>query len=104
MSATSKETKHLRIQRTPEQWRVIFDRYRASGQTREQFCHEQDISLSTFSHWRTKLRRLIVSQSQPANTLLFTELTSDEQPRESTGWDIELQLGTDVVLRLRRPC
>ncbi|MCP5417459.1 MAG: transposase [Chromatiaceae bacterium] len=104
MSATNKETKHLRIKRTPEQWRVIFDRYLASGQTSEQFCREQGISHSTFGHWRTKLRKQPSSQPLPADATLFTELTSEVPTPVSPGWDIELQLGADVVLRLRRSC
>ena len=103
MRATSNE-KLLRIKPTPTQWREIFDRYRDSGQSREQFCLEQGISFSTFSHWWTKLGKQTSSQPVPVDTLLFTELTSEPQPPVSPGWDIELQLGADVVLRLRRSC
>ena len=103
MSIPDKQTKHPRIKRTSEQWRAIFDRYRDSGQSREQFCLEQGISFSTFSHWRTKLHKQ-VSQPLPDDSVLFRELTSEVPPPVSPGWDIELQLGTDVVLRLRRPC
>lgn len=104
MSSPDKETKRLRIKRTPEQWHAIFDRYRTSGQSREQFCLEQGISFSTFSHWRTKLGKQTAASSLPVDSVLFTELTSEVPPPVSSGWDIELQLGADVVLRLRRPC
>ena len=46
-----------RIRRSPDQWREIFDRFERSGQTREQFCAEQGLGLSTFSRWRMRLMR-----------------------------------------------
>ncbi len=35
---------------------------------------------------------------------LFVELTSDGESSVKPTWDVELQLGAGVVLRLRRPC
>ena len=106
MSTTPTQPKRLRISRTPDQWQLLFDRFEHSGQTRDQFCHEQGISLSSFSRWRTKLRKQKAVAPPPPEYPLFTELTTAVQPEESpaSGWDIELQLGADVFLRLRHPC
>jgi hypothetical protein len=106
MSTLPTRPKRVRVSRTPDQWRTLFDRFEHSGQTRDQFCHEQGISLSSFSHWRTKLRKQKAVAPPPPESPLFTELTSVAQPEASpvSGWDIELQLGADVFLRLRRPC
>ena len=103
MSATPKKPTGARIRKSPDQWQVLFDRYENSGQTREQFCHEQGISLHSFNRWRTKLRKRTLGDPSLTNASLFTELTSAVPP-PPTGWDIELQLGADIVLRLRRPC
>ena len=106
MSTLPPQTKRTRVSRTPEQWRLLFDRFEQSGQTRDQFCHEQGISLSSFSRWRTKLRKQAVIKPTSSEPPLFTELTSAVQPEEAlvSGWDIELELGAGVFLRLRRPC
>ena len=106
MSRISTQPKRVRVSRTPDQWQLLFDRFDQSGQTREQFCHEQGISLSSFSRWRTKLRKQTLVQPTSNDVPLFSELASALQPEGApvSGWDIELQLGTGIVLRLRRPC
>ena len=106
MITTSSQPKRVRISRTPDQWRSLFDRFEKSGQTRDQFCQEQGISLSSFSRWRTKLRKQTQVTPIPSEPPLFTEVTTAVQPEgvPASGWDIELELGTGVFLRLRRPC
>lgn len=106
MSTLPTQPKRVRVNRTPDQWRLLFDEFEQGGQTRDEFCHERGISLSSFSRWRTKLRKQAVVKSTPSASALFTELTSGAPPQASpvTGWDIELQLGAGVFLRLRRPC
>lgn len=106
MNTLSPQPKRVRVSRSVDQWQSLFDQFDQSGQTRDQFCHEHSISLSSFSRWRTKLRKQAVVEPAPSDSLLFTEL-SPVVPAEgspTSGWDIELQLGADVVLRLRRPC
>ena len=106
MNAISPQPKRVRVSRSVDQWQSLFDQFDQSGQTRDQFCHEHGISLSSFSRWRTKLRKQTVIKPTSPEPPLFTELTSAVQPEEApvSGWDIELQLGADVFLRLRRPC
>ena len=104
MGTTSTKPTRSRTSRTAAQWQALFDHFDQSDQSREQFCHEQGISISSFSRWRTKLREQTSGKPMPSNSLLFTELALEGQPTVATVWDIELQLGTDVFLRLRRPC
>ena len=79
--------------------------FSSSGQTRDQFCKERDIAVSTFDYWRRKLQR----QAGPApesSTPVFVELTSGTTSPDSGDapvWDVELQLGATTVLRLRQP-
>jgi hypothetical protein len=86
-----------RNRRNADQWCELLDRFEQSGQTQEQFCTIHDLGLSTFSRWRKRLRRQLPVCSSDA---LFVEL-SQEAPA-SRPWDVELQLGTGVHLRLRR--
>jgi hypothetical protein len=103
MTTTPKKPKRTRTNRSPDQWQVLFDRFESSGQSREQFCHEQGISLHSFNRWRTKLLKRTPGDPSPTTSPLFSELTSAVPP-PPTAWDIELQLGADIVLRLRRAC
>ena len=88
-----------RIRRNPEQWRELLDRFERSGQTQEQFCAAQDLGLSTFGRWRKRLCRQSPMASSDA---LFVELEQDTPAPSVQSWDVELQLGTGMVLRLRR--
>lgn len=91
-----------RISRRPEEWRDIFARFEQSGQTREQFCAEQNLGLSTFSRWRHKLRGKSSSSQRDAGDALFVELSHDAPAPSAPLWDAELQLGAGIVLRVRR--
>ena len=86
-----------RHRRNGDQWRELLDRFDRSGQTQEQFCAAHDLGLSTFSRWRKRLRRQSPMGSSDA---LFVELAQDAPA--SRLWDVELELGSGMCLRLRR--
>lgn len=97
--------------RSEMQWRSLFSAFETSGETRRRFCARHGVALSTFDWWRKRLRE----QARPASAAplhseaLFVELTALEKAplREMPGndaatWDVELELGAGVVLRLHR--
>ncbi len=96
--------KPARIRRSREQWRELFSQFSSSCQTREQFCQAQGIALSTFDYWQRKLKR---EASPSQDDAVFVQLTPDERVpghlSDPNPWDVELQLGSAVILRLRRP-
>jgi hypothetical protein len=103
MMTSTSLTKHRRIRRSEETWRKLVGRFEQSGQMREQFCADQGLALSTFSRWRQRLRSGIQNKASSPTEAVFVELTPGEAlASEAAVWDVELQLGTDVVLRLRR--
>lgn len=104
MKAPAITTSRPWIRRSPEQWRDLFHRFEQSGQTREQFCAEHGLAVSSFSRWRQKLRRDVPTGAMAAEAALFVELTPDPQSCVTPVWDVELELGGGVWLRLRRPC
>lgn len=104
MTTTSTKTNRARIRRSPAQWRALFAHFKQGEQTREQFCIEQGISLSSFDRWRTKLRKAPSTQAVISEEPMFVELTPEAPSPLTSVWDIELQLGAGVFLRLRRPC
>jgi transposase-like protein len=96
--------------RSASEWRALLRTYSRSNETRKQFCTRHGVALSTFDRWRQRLRqdaptRAAARSSVPATTsALFVELAPDKQPvsAEFPAWDMELELGHGVFLRLRR--
>ena len=104
-------TRH-RVRRTAAQWRKLIERFDRSGQTRGKFCAANGLALSTFDLWRRKLGEAQAPADDAHPESLFVELTNATEPAGSrtaagtSGWEVELELGAGVVLRLRRatPC
>jgi hypothetical protein len=92
------------VRRSQQQWRELLARFAQSGQSREQFCAEQDLSVGSFTQWQRRLREPAPVGGNSAEEAVFIEL-----PRAQAGaaappgsWELELQLGAGVVLRLKR--
>lgn len=95
--------------RSEAQWRALFSAFETSGETRRRFCARHGVALSTFDWWRKRLREQARSTAvAPLHSeALFVELTAPmaparELPGSASAWDVELELGAGVVLRLRR--
>jgi hypothetical protein len=94
-----------RIRRSAEEWRELFARFEQSGQGREQFCAAHDLALSTFGRWRQRLRQARWVSPAGGDNALFVELAQATPARAAPPWEVELQLGAGVILRLRQaPC
>jgi len=76
------------------EWEELIGQFERSGLSRQRFCAEASLSVSSFDYWRRKLRR-----EQSSAVPGFIELPS---MATGSGWDIELELGGGVVLRMRR--
>ncbi len=103
MEAPSVATPRRWVRRSRDEWRELLVRFEKSGQTRERFCLEQGVSLSSFSRWRQLLRDA-GSRGSAAGEALFVELMPDAEVSRAPAWDVELQLGAGVLLRVRRSC
>jgi hypothetical protein len=79
-------------------------RFEQSGQTREQFCAEQGLSVGSFMQWQRKLREPEAAGANAAEEAVFIELPRAQALAATPPhpWELELQLGAGVVLRLRR--
>lgn len=103
MTRSTTLSKRARIRRGEDAWRELVVRFEQSGQTREQFCSDQGLALSTFSRWRQRLRSAVQEAATASADAVFVELAPEETLAVAAPtWDVELQLGADVVLRLRR--
>ena len=80
-----------KVKREKSEWLALFSRQESSGLSQKDFCEREGISLSTYNKWRMRL----IDSGEPGAG--FVELKP-----EASSWDIELDLGAGVVLRLRR--
>lgn len=89
------KTSRPRIRRTAEQWHAILEEFGASDLDRKTFCERKGLR-------REALRRaeLRLSQSEPVS-MPFVELAAPAAD-PVRGWDVELDLGEGLVLRLAR--
>jgi len=90
-------TKSKHIRRSADKWSSILSDQRASGLSQVEFCKREGIALSTFARWR---QRLSVDKQVASGDEPWIEL--GDLPGTHAGWDIELDLGDGICLRLRR--
>ena len=90
-------TKIKRIRRSADQWASVLSDQRASGLSQVEFCRREGIALSTFARWRQRL-----SGAEKATSCDEPWIELSDLPATSAGWDIELDLGDGICLRLRR--
>lgn len=94
--------------RSPEEWQRLIEQQAHSGQSQVTFCADNDLSKTTFQHWKRRLKaKSSASPSLSSSAAMFTPLLeAGSGPTTGTdsarGWDIELDLGADICLRIRR--
>jgi len=101
MSDSRNLAKKRRIRRSESEWRELFVRFETSGLSRAAFCAEQGVVLSSFARWWRRLRPAARRAPALMADPVFVELAAERDP--GTHWDVELELGAGMVLRLRRP-
>jgi len=90
-------TKGKRIRRSADQWSSVLSDQRASGLSQVEFCKREGVALSTFARWRQRLSGVDQPTSGDERWIELSDL-----PGTRAGWDIELDLGDGICLRLRR--
>jgi hypothetical protein len=90
-------TKSKRVRRSADQWAGFLSDQRASGLSQVEFCKREGIALSTFARWRQQLAGADESTAREEPWIELGDL-----PGTRAGWDIELDLGDGICLRLRR--
>ena len=93
-----------RIRHRAEHWHRLVTEQAASGLPARAFCAQRDLSYSSFLYWRRKLasehRSLAQADGHPAAPG-FIELLPTAAATGSA-WELELDLGDGLTLRLRR--
>ena len=107
--------RHRYQRHTPEQWQALLDEHQQSGLRQKAFsalasclalptaslqsCLEKDLLPATFRNWKRRLAHLTPEPQSSASAWL--ELPLAPAPSDSPRWDIELDLGNGLCLRLR---
>jgi len=86
-----------RIRRSSAEWQQLIQEQKNSGLKQAAFCKQRSISQTRFGHWQ---RRLQIAQPDQADAN-WLELPVLPAPA-SSGWDIELDLGNGLCLRLHK--
>ena len=100
------------VQRDAQTWWAIVQRQMEGGLSQVAFCAAEGLSVSSLQNWKRKfVREGRISQAQPASAApWFAELAVSEagvEPEPAgepapSAWQIELELGGGVVLRIHR--
>lgn len=90
--------------RSRAHWQAVIARAEASGQSIPAFCRAEGIRPRTFYSWRARLnataREAVVA---PTSNKAARFLDLGTLGAAGAGpWDLELELGAGVILRLRR--
>ena len=80
------------VRRRPSEWQQLIDEQARSGLSQTAFCAARTVSTTSFQHWKRQL----------AATAAWLDLGPLPERSAATGWDVELDLGDGVCLRLRR--
>jgi hypothetical protein len=90
-----------RVQRTRSQWQSLVDEFTTSGLTKIAFCKKRGIATSCFHRWQ----QVFTGQSAAGEFIDITEpitAVASRPPVEGNAdWQVELELGAGMVLRLR---
>lgn len=90
-----------RTRRSADQWRKLIAEQADSGLSQEAFCKHKRLALSTFANWKRRLGTEPAAETERApDSSTWIDLGS--LGGRSSGWDIELDLGDGICLRLRR--
>ncbi len=88
-----------RPRKTRSQWQAIITEFNQSHLPARIFCSDHDLAYGTFAKWRQRFARPPQKKAEPSRLI---ELTQPVSPKpEAEDWQVELELGNGMTLRLR---
>jgi transposase-like protein len=88
-----------RRRRSVAQWQALVERGESSGLSVAAFCRAEAISPASYFRWRERLAQSAATPDTPGAAPGFIDLGTLGARRV---WDLEIDLGAGIVLRLRR--
>jgi hypothetical protein len=96
----SRSPERKQVRRDRAQWQQLIHAQASSGLGQRAFCDRREIAYSSFCHWKRKLEAEPSGPDSAAHAE-FVEL-APAGPALAEGWEVEVELGNGVWLRLRR--
>ena len=98
----SKPRKKTKTWRSKAQWKALLDEFPTSGLTKSAFCKKHQISTGSLHKWQNYFD----DQSPAAEFINITKpiakaTSVQPAPKTDSHWQVELDLGAGVVLRVR---
>ena len=88
-----------RPRKTRSQWRAIIMEFTQSDSPARVFCENHDLAYGTFAKWRHRFTKPAQQKAEPSRLI---ELIQPASPQpEAQYWQVELELGNSMTLRLR---
>jgi len=84
--------------RSADQWKNLIDDQRNSGLSAPRYCQKHDLGYASFCQWRKKLCATATSPTEQLPA--FVEVEAQVGLSANPHWVVELQLGSDTVLRI----
>jgi hypothetical protein len=99
----AKTQRRARVMRSQSQWKALLEEFDAGGLTRTAFCKKHRIATSSLYRWQ----QLLAAQSGGATEFIDVTQSLANAPASppahscDNNWQVELELGAGIVLRLR---
>ena len=91
--------------RSQNQWKALLEEFNSSGLTKSAFCKKHRIATSSLYRWQ----RLFAEQAGEITDFIDVtqplSITPSPPPAHArdNDWQVELELGAGVILRIRTP-
>jgi len=92
-------TTHASKRRGHEQWQRLITAQQCGHLSQKAYCQKHGLGLSTFQYWKRKLESAEFPVASPDAWL---ELPAAVDGSLVAGWDVELELGNGICLRLKQ--
>lgn len=106
MDAVQNKTGRHSHRRSRKEWTALIQRCESGGSGVTAFCRREAVSTASYYLWRKRLRQEGAAPSAPdipttVDSSAPTFLELGQLPGQA-GWELELDLGGGVVVRLKR--
>jgi len=96
------QIKKPRVHRTPKQWHQLVNEFDPSQQTIHAYCKKNNIGSSSFYKWKAKLGLPESTEKEEIPTFVPIQTHSPSSTQQTLEWDLELELGHGITLRLSK--
>ena len=93
--------RRARVMRTQEQWKALLEEFNTSGLTRAAFCKKHRIATSSLYRWQQLFEHASHAGFIDVTEPLANAPRSHPVPVRDNDWQVELELGSGITLRLR---